>query len=45
MTSQPQGEMMDLIKEGLQHDSVAKSPINLAHEGKIRWFWVEDDLL
>ena len=36
---------MDLIKEGLQHDPVAKSLITLAHEGKTRRFWVEDDLL
>ena len=45
MTSQPQGEMVDLIKEGLQYDPVAKSLITLAHEGKTRRFWVEDDLL
>ena len=36
---------MDLIREGLQHDPVAKSLITLAHEGKTRRFWVEDDLL
>ena len=36
---------MDLIKEGLQHDPVAKSLITLAHECKTRWFWVEDGLL
>ena len=45
MASQPQGEMVDLIKEGLQHDPVAKSLITLAHEGKTRQFWVEDGLL
>ena len=45
MTSHPQGEMVDLIKEDLQHDPVAKSLITLAHEGKTRRFWVEDDLL
>ena len=45
MTSQPQGEMVDLIKEGLQHDPVAKSLITLAPEGKTRRFWVEDGLL
>ena len=45
MTIQPQGEMMDLIKEGLQYDLVAKSLITLAHEGKTRRFWVEDGLL
>ena len=36
MTSQPQGEMVDLIKEGLQHDPVAKSLITLVHEGNTR---------
>ena len=45
MTSQPQGEMVYLIKEGLQHDPVAKSLITLAHKGKTRLFWVEDGLL
>ncbi|RVW76808.1 Retrovirus-related Pol polyprotein from transposon 17.6 [Vitis vinifera] len=36
MTSQPQGDIMDLLREGLQHDPVAKSLIALAHEGKTR---------
>lgn len=36
---------MDIIKEELQHDPMAKSLIALAHEGKIRRFWVEDDIL
>ena len=45
MTSHPQEEMMDLIKEGLQHDPIAKSLIPLAHKGKTRRFWVEDGLL
>ena len=45
MTNQPQGELVDLIKEGLQYDPVAKSLITLAHEGKTRRFWVEDGLL
>ena len=45
MTSHPQGEMMDLIKEGLQNDPIAKSLITFAHEGKTRWFWEEDGLL
>ena len=36
---------MDLIKEGLQHNPVAKSLITLAHEGKTRQFLVEDGLL
>ncbi|RVW69256.1 Transposon Tf2-8 polyprotein [Vitis vinifera] len=45
MTSQPQGNIMDLLREGLQHDPVAKSLIALAHEGKTKRFWMEDDLL
>ncbi|RVW98232.1 Retrovirus-related Pol polyprotein from transposon 17.6 [Vitis vinifera] len=45
MTSQPQGDIMDLLREGLQHDPVAKSLIALAHEGKTKRFWVEDGLL
>ena len=45
MTSQPQGDIIDLLREGLQHDPVAKSLIVLAYEGKTKRFWVEDDLL
>ncbi|RVX13859.1 RNA-directed DNA polymerase-like [Vitis vinifera] len=45
ITSQPQGDIMDLLREGLQHDPVAKSLIALAHEGKTKRFWVEDGLL
>ena len=44
-TSQPQGDIMDLLREGLQHDPVAKSLIALAHKGKTKRFWVEDGLL
>ncbi|RVW77954.1 Retrovirus-related Pol polyprotein from transposon 17.6 [Vitis vinifera] len=36
MMSQPQGDIMDLLREGLQHDPVAKSLIALAHEGKTK---------
>ncbi|RVW66305.1 Transposon Ty3-I Gag-Pol polyprotein [Vitis vinifera] len=32
MTSQPQGDIMDLLREGLQHVQLAKSLITLAHE-------------
>ena len=35
---------MDLLREGLQHDPVA-CLITLAHKGKTKRFWVEDDLL
>nr|CAN77324.1 hypothetical protein VITISV_012650 [Vitis vinifera] len=45
MTSQPQGDIMNLLREGLQHDPVAKSLIALAHEGKTKRFWAEDGLL
>ncbi|RVW75466.1 Retrovirus-related Pol polyprotein from transposon 17.6 [Vitis vinifera] len=45
MTSQAQRDIMDLLREGLQHDLMAKSFIALAHEGKTKRFWVEDDLL
>ncbi|RVW89536.1 hypothetical protein CK203_043645 [Vitis vinifera] len=45
MTSQPQEDIMDLLRKGLQHYLVAKSLIVLAHEGKTKWFWVEDGLL
>ncbi|XP_043717547.1 uncharacterized protein LOC122665462 [Telopea speciosissima] len=43
--SQPEGELMGLIKEGLQHDPVAKSLLALAKEGKTRRFWEQDGLL
>ena len=36
---------MDFLKEGLQYDLLAKSLITLAHEGKTKQFWVEDELL
>ena len=36
---------MDLLRKGLQYDVVAKSLIVLAHEGKTKLFWVEDNLL
>ena len=45
MTSQPQGDIMDLLREGLQHDLVSQILIVLTHEGKTKQFWVEDDLL
>ncbi|RVX07455.1 Transposon Ty3-I Gag-Pol polyprotein [Vitis vinifera] len=45
ISSQPQGDIMYLLREGLQHDPVAKSLIALAHEGKTKRFWVEDGLL
>ena len=45
MTSQPQRDIMDLLREGLQHDPMAKNLIALAHEEKTKQFWVEDGLL
>ena len=38
MTSQAQWDIIDLLREGLQHDLVAKSLITLAHEGKTKRF-------
>ena len=38
MMSQPQGDMVDILKEGLQHNPLAKSLIALAHEGKTKLF-------
>lgn len=43
--SKPQGEMVELIKKGLQHDSLAEGIIALANSGTTKRFWVEDDLL
>ena len=43
--SQPQWDIMGLLRERLQHDPMVKSVIVLAHEGKTKRFWVEDDLL
>ncbi|KAL5840603.1 hypothetical protein ACOSQ4_013211 [Xanthoceras sorbifolium] len=45
MRSAPQGEVISLIKEGLQHDSLGKSLVGLANDGKTKRFWVQDDLL
>ncbi|KAL5815082.1 hypothetical protein ACOSQ3_025877 [Xanthoceras sorbifolium] len=45
MRSAPQGEVVNLIKEGLQHDSLGKSLVGLANDGKTKRFWVQDDLL
>ncbi|KAL7000403.1 hypothetical protein U1Q18_001551, partial [Sarracenia purpurea var. burkii] len=44
-TYKPQGEIIDLLKEGLEHDSLAKSLISIANDGKTKLFWVEDGLL
>ena len=38
-------ELLDLIKEGLKHDPLAKQLVELAKEGKTKQFWVEDGLL
>ena len=38
ITSQLQGDIMDLLREGLQHDPVANSLITLAYEGKTKRF-------
>ena len=45
MTSQPQGDIMGLLRKRLQHNPMAQSLIALSHKGKTKRFWVEDDLL
>jgi hypothetical protein len=45
MSSQPKGELMDLIKEGLSQDKTAKSLVALANDGKTRRSWMEGGLL
>ncbi|KAG8386598.1 hypothetical protein BUALT_Bualt03G0164900 [Buddleja alternifolia] len=39
------GNVHEKIKEGLEHDPMAKELMRLAKEGKTRQFWVEDGLL
>ncbi|KAG8380638.1 hypothetical protein BUALT_Bualt06G0036600 [Buddleja alternifolia] len=39
------GNVHEKIKEGLEHDPMAKELMKLAKEGKTRQFWVEDGLL
>ncbi|KAG8379886.1 hypothetical protein BUALT_Bualt07G0135900 [Buddleja alternifolia] len=39
------GNVHEKIKEGLEHDLMAKELMRLAKEGKTRQFWVEDGLL
>ncbi|XP_031106210.1 uncharacterized protein LOC116010851 [Ipomoea triloba] len=43
--SHAKGDVIDRIKEGLQHDPLAKELVKLAQSGKTQRFWVEDDLL
>ncbi|XP_070009636.1 uncharacterized protein [Nicotiana sylvestris] len=38
-------DIWEAIKEGMQHDLVAKQLIELANKGKTRRFWIEDGLL
>nr|XP_016468060.1 PREDICTED: uncharacterized protein LOC107790623 [Nicotiana tabacum] len=38
-------DIWEAIKEGMQHDLAAKQLIELANQGKMRHFWVEDDIL
>ena len=45
MISTPQGELIDLIKEGLLHDPLAKNLISLVGEEKTKRFWIQDGLL
>lgn len=43
--TQPQFFLQDRIKEGLEHDPLAKNLVKLAREGKTRRFWLKGDLL
>ena len=43
--SRPQGNLRGRIKEGLQHDSLAQTIIQLVREGKTRRFWEDDGLI
>ncbi|XP_070023246.1 uncharacterized protein LOC142175878 [Nicotiana tabacum] len=38
-------DIREAIKQGMQHDLAAKQLIELANQGKMRCFWVEDGLL
>lgn len=38
-------DIQDAIKDGMQHNLEAKKLMELAAQGKIRHFWVEDGLL
>ncbi|PKI46069.1 hypothetical protein CRG98_033524 [Punica granatum] len=43
--SRLESPLLGRIKEGLQHDAKARILLELAHEGKSRQFWCEDDLV
>ncbi|XP_039017600.1 uncharacterized protein LOC120148589 [Hibiscus syriacus] len=43
--SLPTGQMRERIKEGLSHNPIAPSLIELANEGKTRKFWLDGGLL
>ncbi|GMQ12089.1 hypothetical protein CsSME_00054546 [Camellia sinensis var. sinensis] len=39
------GELLTLIKEGMEHDNLAKSLVAMAKEGKTKRFWEENGIL
>lgn len=43
--SQARGTLLDQIKEGLEHDPIAKQLVQATIEGKTRRFWIENGLL
>ncbi|XP_042950419.1 uncharacterized mitochondrial protein AtMg00860-like [Carya illinoinensis] len=43
--TQVQGELLDIIREGMEHNSLAKNLVNIVKEEKTKRFWVEDGLL
>ncbi|TYK05161.1 reverse transcriptase [Cucumis melo var. makuwa] len=44
-TSMPTSDFLERIKEGMQHDELAKNLLKLAKEGKTRRFWENDGTL
>ncbi|KAJ4728107.1 Retrotransposon protein, putative, Ty3-gypsy subclass [Melia azedarach] len=43
--SRPECNILERVKEGLNHDAFAKSLMELAQEGKTRRFWTQDGVL
>ncbi|KAK2973869.1 hypothetical protein RJ640_029685 [Escallonia rubra] len=43
--SKAKGDILEGIKEGMEHDPLARKLLKLAESGQTQRFWVEDDLL
>lgn len=39
------GELLTLVKEGMEHGNLAKNLVTMAKEGKTKRFWEEDGIL